>query len=248
MKKGDKNTENIEHLKKTAKDLESLLMNTGNTDASGMQVEKHQEILPKLKAIRPLDYDTVKSDADEQARQIVESAVLMYLPADFVKNHDYVFQKMEIDKLTVSDLIFQMKTAEHAIKKLLEEIDSGSVRDRSFEVLSSLQKSKMEIVKHLAQFVVIMENNYKNLKIDYHHNVEKPVDALPAGTTDQVEEGDKHKFRGTKGLMGILQSHINPKKNEFTEVNSEDNATGEQQPGAGTDDESPTAEGSEGEE
>ena len=164
-----------------------------------------------MKTIAPLNYDEVKGEADRKASDIVESVILMYLPADFVKEQDYVYQKMEVDKLTVSNLLFQMKTAEHAIKKLLEEIDSGSPQARHFEVLASLQKSKMEIVKHLAAFMVTMESNYKNLTYDWKNVVEKTQDILP----ESINAPDEHstKFRGTKGLMSLVQGYMDDVKN-----------------------------------
>ena len=197
--------ENINDLKKKAKDLEDILLgiNTGTENISG------EEVLPKLKAISPLNYDQVKRESDEKSTEIVESVILMYLPAEFVRQHDYVFQKMEVDKLTISNLLFQMKTAEHAIKKLLEEIDNGNLGARHFEVLSSLQKSKMEIVKHLQSFMVTMENNYKNLKFDYYsNNVEKKPE-LESETVEVKElEEDTKKFRGTKSLMTMVQGYV----------------------------------------
>ena len=197
--------ENINDLKKKAKDLEDILLgiNTGTENISG------EEVLPKLKAISPLNYDQVKRESDEKSTEIVESVILMYLPAEFVHQHDYVFQKMEVDKLTISNLLFQMKTAEHAIKKLLEEIDNGNLGARHFEVLSSLQKSKMEIVKHLQSFMVTMENNYKNLKFDYYsNNVEKKPE-LESETVEVKElEEDTKKFRGTKSLMTMVQGYV----------------------------------------
>jgi hypothetical protein len=120
---------------------------------------------------------------------------------------------MEVDKLTVSNLLFQMKTAEHAIKKLLEEIDSGSTQARSFEVLASLQKSKMEIVKHLAAFMVTMENNYKNLKFDWQTLVEKKPESLPEGFVEVPDETTT-KFRGTKSLMTMVQGYMEDAKNK----------------------------------
>lgn len=208
--------ENIQDLKKKAKDLEDILlgMETGPGNISGEQV------LPKLKAINPLDYEKVKSESDEKSSNIVEAVILMYLPADFIQQHDYVFQKMEVDKLTISNLLFQMKTAEHAIKKLLEEIDNGGTGARSFEVLASLQKSKMEIVKHLASFMVTMENNYKNLKFDYlSNNVEKKAE-LPEYTPAEPEEETIKKFRGTRGLMSLVQTYVEESKNKENESES----------------------------
>jgi len=196
----------IENLKKQAKDLEDILL--GVTE-SGIEAVAGEEVLPRLKAISPLNYDEVKVESDKKASDIVESVILMYLPADFVQKQDYVYQKMEVDKLTVSNLLFQMKTAEHAIKKLLEEIDSGSPQARHFEVLASLQKSKMEIVKHLASFMVTMENNYKNLNYDW-----KNLDRTQEVEILSEETADEHttKFRGTKGLMTLVQGYMEDAK------------------------------------
>jgi hypothetical protein len=205
--------QNIENLKKKAKDLEDILL---GVNENGIDAVAGEDVLPKLKAIAPLDYDAVKSEADKKASDIVESVILLYLPQEFVTEQDYVYQKMEVDKLTVSNLLFQMKTAEHAIKKLLEEIDSGSTHARSFEVLASLQKSKMEIVKHLAAFMVTMENNYKNLKYDWNNLVDQKATALPEGTLEIPEENST-KFRGTKSLMTMVQGYMEEAKNKSTD-------------------------------
>jgi hypothetical protein len=198
------NKENMDNLKKRAKDLEDILL---GVEANGITAMSANDVLPKLKAISPLNYDEVKLDSDKKASDIVESVILMYLPSEFVQEQDYVYQKMEVDKLTVSNLLFQMKTAEHAIKKLLEEIDGGSPSARHFEVLSSLQKSKMEIVKHLAVWMTTMENNYKNLNYDWKNLVEKAQSLLPPASTESASDNTT-KFRGTKSLMSMVQGYM----------------------------------------
>ena len=214
--------ENINDIKKNAKDLEDILlgMETGVNNIS------NTDILPKLRSISPMNYDKVKNESDEKSTKIVESVILMYLPSEFVEQHDYIFQKMEVDKLTISNLLFQMTTAEHAIKKLLEEIDNGSTGARSFEVLSSLQRSKMEIVKHLQSFMVTMENNYKNLKYDYlSNNVEKKIE-LPTYEIKQLEESKEEnnttKFRGTKALMSMVKQQMEETDDEKKQEETHD--------------------------
>lgn len=207
----------IENLKKKAKDLEEILLSVSE---NGIETISGESVLPKLKSIAPLDYDSVKESADKKSADIVESVILLYLPQEFISDHEYVYQKMEVDKLTVSNLLFQMKTAEHALKKLLEEIDGGSVGPRHFEVLASLQKSKMEIIKHLSSFMVIMENNYKNLKYDWHNNVEKAPELSTGSVELQEESGSK--FRGTKGLMSLVQNYMEEAKNKKADGNFED--------------------------
>lgn len=117
-----------------------------------------------------------------------------------------------------------MKTAEHAIKKLLEDIDGGNIQPRAFEVLASLQKSKMEIVKHIAQFMIIIENNYKNLKFDYEANVADRDKVLPENAESTVEQPDGQKFRGTRQLMETIQDTIkdNLQQDTFEKIEEED--------------------------
>lgn len=208
--------EEIKKIEQTAKELEDMLLNAG---VDGIPVTNGDGVFPKSQGTPSLNYDVVKRETDEKAQDIVDSVILLYLPADFVHSHDYVFQKMEVDKMTVSNLIFQMKTAEHAIRKLLEEIDGGDTQPRMFEVLASLQKSKMEIVKHLAQFMVVMENNYKNLKQDYHSVLAEKKDELPGSQSEFTEVRDEAassssvKFKGTKSLMQMVQNYMEEKRN-----------------------------------
>lgn len=217
-----------EELKRQAKDLEEILL---GIDSDGIDAIQGEEILPKLKAIAPLDYDAVKSIADERASNIVESVILMYLPQELVSSEDYVYQKMEVDKMTVSNLLFQMRTAEHAIKKLLQEIDGGDTQPRFFEVLASLQKSKMEIVKHLAAFMVTMESNYKNLKYDWQNLVDKKEEgdtpALPEHDESTDLSTSTAKFRGTKSLMTMLQNSVEEAKKKMATDDFKDVTGGE---------------------
>jgi len=151
-----------------------------------------------------MDYHTVKTSSDLAAREIIDAISEFYLDVEFIERISYVKQKTNVDKITVSNLLFQMKTAEHAIIKLLEEIDGGNLHPRTFEVLASLQRSKMEIVKHLAQFMIIMETNYKNLRDDYRFK--KSENGLDDEI--QVEKAETNKFRGTRQLIETLREAI----------------------------------------
>lgn len=217
--KTNRNTskENLDHLKKISEDLESMLL---NTEIPGVKEAAKGDLPVSVSSIKPLNYDQVKEDTDNKAEEIVESVVLLYLPPEFIYEHEYVRQKMSVDKLTVSNLIFQMKTAEHAIKKLLEEIDTGNIHARSFEVLASLQKSKMDIIKHLAQFMVVLENNYKNLKFDYENSKAEKVGMIDTEAESTGLQEGSMKFRGTKGLISALQEAMK-EHSEFEELGNE---------------------------
>ena len=195
-------------------ELEKLI-NQDVTEVASL-VHQAKTVLPQRTASTFLNYELVKTESDETATGIVDSIAEFYLDKSIISEIPYVRQKNAVDKITVSNLLFQMKTAEHAIIKLLEEIDNGNTHPRTFEVLSSLQRSKMEIVKHLAQFMVIMENNYKNLKEDYRLKKSEEPTQLSSGEYS-VESGDSPnstQFRGTKGLMDIIRQAVPERKGD----------------------------------
>lgn len=166
-----------------------------------------------------MDYHNVKTSSDLASKEIIDSISEFYLDVEFIESISYVKQKTNVDKITVSNLLFQMKTAEHAIIKLLEEIDGGNLHPRSFEVLASLQKSKMEIVKHLAQFMIVMENNYKTLRDDYRFKKSE------TGLDDavRIEKVETNKFRGTRQLIETLREAIPESRTNEKELNKDGN-------------------------
>lgn len=206
-------------------ELERLI----NQDANEIKqlVSQAEKILPARPQTGFLNYHEVKEVSDNKATDIVDSIAEFYLDRDIISEIPYVREKNGVDKITVSNLLFQMKTAEHAIIKLLEEIDNGNTHPRTFEVLSSLQRSKMEIVKHLAQFMVIMEQNYKNLKEDYRvKKLEKSDDLEEGDVTIENAEGQTQ-FRGTKGLMDVIRQAI-PETKATSTLKNEEEEDGEQ--------------------
>ena len=69
----------------------------------------------------------------------------------------------------------------------------------------------MEIVKHLAQFMVIMENNYKSLREDYRYK--KSEEPLELGMAEEIEdEVSTFQMRGGKQLIEALRNVIPEKK------------------------------------
>jgi hypothetical protein len=186
------------------------LVNSDIQDMTGL-IEEARGILPS-RVTNFMDYDGVKIDSDTKADDIVDSIAEFYLDRSIIQEIPYVQQKNVVDKITVSNLLFQMKTAEHAITKLLEEIDNGNLHPRTFEVLSSLQRSKMEIVKHLAQFMVIMENNYKSLKEDYRIKKSEEPLSLTEGEVIDNQPQDSYQMRGSKQLVEALRGVIPERK------------------------------------
>lgn len=184
---------------KRRKELEKLIKKT--SQELSVDVDKAKNVLKKTDASNTfLNYHEVKDKVDNEATEIVLSIAEFYLNTEIIEKVNYVKQKTKVDKITVSSLLFQMKTAEHAIIKLLGQIDDGNLHPRTFEVLASLQRSKMEIVKHMAQFMLVMENAYKSFHEDYR--IKKSENNIDE--SEELESAEKYKTRGSKALLKAM--------------------------------------------
>lgn len=167
-------------------------------------------ILPKQILI---DFGEIKEKADSMSERYMKKIVKFFVLNKNTKD-TYIEEKMQLDKLILSSLIFQMKTAEYSIIKLLEQIDSGNISPKMFDSLGNLQKSKMDIIKHLVQFMVILETSYKNLNQDIKMGLveieEKSSEHL---NERQFINEEKYKAKGSKSLIEELRKII-PEKLE----------------------------------
>jgi hypothetical protein len=179
-------------------------------DEMSKNMSEVSAILPKQILI---DFGEIKEKADSMSERYMKKIVKFFVLNKNTKD-TYIEEKMQLDKLILSSLIFQMKTAEHSIIKLLEQIDSGNISPKMFDSLGNLQKSKMDIIKHLVQFMVILETSYKNLNQDIKMGLveieEKSSEYL---NERQFINEEKYKAKGSKSLIEELRKII-PEKLE----------------------------------
>jgi hypothetical protein len=215
-----------ENIKST---LDQILMDEG-LDSDTLQPSD----LPRLKTTDMMDFATAKSDVGNDARKLMESIVDFYLKENFIEKSDYIVYKQKIDAMNVSSMMLQLKTAQHAITKLLEEIDLGNANPRMFEVLAQLQSQIMQMPKDYQAYLEKMEQNYKKTRIEIDEKTQNTSVILDAPnsngvftSTAQTPDGGL-KSRGTRGIMeglrGIIGSEIVDIKPELVTQNSIVNA------------------------
>lgn len=188
-------------------ELENMLRSTSdNLDAL---TEEAKKLSPRHKPI-VLDYPKIMETSQSEAEDIVTSSALFYLSQETIETEEYIQQKMRADMVTMSDLLRQTKVAEYAIIKMLEQIEEGDMHPRQFEVLGGFQRSKLELTKSIANYVVVMENNYKAIKED--HRVLREENTL--NVDSEVESKDGEVARGTRGLMETIRGELDRKEKE----------------------------------
>lgn len=197
--------------KKQADEIRTSLDDILNDDTVSANIDTPQ--LPARKSELPVfNYVTKRNDAAEKAKKTIGSLLKFYLSEEIIDKDEYVKAKMRIEEMTLGALIFQMETAERAITTLLQQIDDGDVSPRMFEVLGTLQKSMLDIIKSQTMYILATEESVKKLARDidvYSVKRNKSEDRI------KKVEPQGNINRGTKGLMMQIQD-------ELTEKNIED--------------------------
>lgn len=170
--------------------------------------------LPRLKTTEIMDFKTATQTTGADARSLMDSIVKFYLDENFIEQTDYVEYKKKIDSMNLASMMLQLQTAQHAITKLLEEIDLGNGNPRMFEVLAQLQSQIMQMPKDYQNYVDKMEEGYKKIQIQIEQKVDRGSVEMEIGESGQSvynpskSDGGGIKVRGTKGLMEGLRDII----------------------------------------
>ena len=164
--------------------------------------------IPPIKPQRFINVDNVKNEVESEARAILDSLSRFYNDMENLPSDSYIKHKQKIDALSISTMAFQIRTAQHAISKLVEEIDSGRIEPRLFEVLAQLQNQIMQMPKNFSNYMSQMEKNYKQLKSESEEiKKQSEISFDENGNILQTPENiEALKVRGTRSLMENLQT------------------------------------------
>lgn len=154
-----------------------------------------------------IDMADINNKANDFAKNIVEKNATFYLVNDDIIQDPYVQQKILSDIAIIKDLSIQSMIADYSISKMINQIDAsfGNVHPRLFEVLSNFQRSKLDITKTIAQYIIMIQDNFKNIKMDYLKQKEEEE------IKSQLEEGNNDSIvaKGTKNLIENLSNMLN---------------------------------------
>lgn len=178
------------------------------------------------------DYDSIKTESDLEAEKIINNIVNFYfkdINLNIENNITKILKdKMKIDILSISQIIFQLKTNEIIIIKLLKEIDLGANVARLYDSLSKMQNSKLDTIKYLNQQVFLLESQYKSIAENNFNNQNDSNDFISINDTTNTEIENKEnkndtintiKIRGTKELIKMIRNQLDGDH----EINKENN-------------------------
>jgi len=191
---------------KIKESLDSIL-NDEDLDFDSIKAEE----LPRLKTTELMDFGSAIQSTGSDAKSLLDSIVKFYLDENFIEKVDYVEYKKKIDSMNLASMMLQLKTAQHAITKLLEEIDLGNANPRMFEVLAQLQSQIMQMPKDYQNYLDKMEEGYKRIQLQIDKKADtgsfelQPSEEGENSFSAQHQNSTGIKVRGTKGLMEGLR-------------------------------------------
>ena len=176
----------------------------------------NQPMLPSV------SYTEMKGKASKQAQKTITSLMKFYLDADIIEKDEYIAAKKKMDEMTMASLIYQLQAGEKALTTLLETIDGGELAPRMFEVLATLQKSMLDIIKSQTMYLMAAEEATKRIARDVEIYNKRVNDSEIEKATGGEEKGNV--MRGTKDLMAKIQMGISSNEDiEDIEIEDEDN-------------------------
>jgi hypothetical protein len=203
---------------KIKESLDSIIMEESLGDFSFKDGD-----LPRLKTTEILDIAGEKNSTLADAKALLDSISEFYVDPNLYGTATHVEMKKKMDSANLSSMMFQLKTAQHAIVKIVEEIDLGNMQPRMFEVLAQLQNQIMQIPKDYQVYLEKMENSYIKAKNDIE--IKNAVNGIPMhqnqdSTYSSENEAPQNqsssiKSRGTKSLMEGLRDILG---NEIVDV------------------------------
>ena len=186
------------------KELDDLI---GDNDTIQDVIETDPELPPKRNLPTLPTYGELKISSSNKAKKTITSLMKFY--------------KKKIDEMTMGSLIYQLQAGERALTTLLEAIEDGEVAPRMFEVLATLQKSMLDIIKSQTMYLMAAEEGAKRIARDIEiykkrDDVREIDESTPSGrnSNDNVQ-------RGTKDIMRMIQDGIQDVNIEDVEITEE---------------------------
>jgi hypothetical protein len=147
-----------------------------------------------------INFADLRTQCSAESRVMIINAISFILPQDMIDGNEYIKNKLDVDVMSLSGIVYQLRVNEAAQKLMLEEMDRGFIHPRMFEVFGQLSGKMGDLNKQLLQTVEAIKSTYKDIKND---EKEKRQDALSAKPeTLSLPQGDGSMVTmGTKELI-----------------------------------------------
>jgi hypothetical protein len=167
--------------------------------------------LPDLGEIEIYDYDTDLTEATDQAMDLLESLVDLYLgDAKKVAEHPYIRNKMKEDASIYAETIFLSKMTRKNFLTQLRQVDNGDNSARMHEVVNQTIGQIRENSKFSSTQRTELEKFYKEIRKDLGLN----EIATENNSVEESEEETKEKTKimDSRSLNDMIDKYLKNKE------------------------------------
>jgi hypothetical protein len=157
-----------------------------------------------------MDFKKLHRKCDGEAKKMIKNATGFVLSDEIIHQNPYMKNKMQVDVISLSGMLYQLKVNEMMQETLMEEVRNGATHNRNFEVFGQLSKTIGDLNKQLLQTIEAIKSTYKEIKFDVREK-ENELKAIGPGQNGMIRNGYGLVALGTKELIREtkkLKSHI----------------------------------------
>ena len=147
-----------------------------------------------MEPIFNLDFEKLRKECDSKAKKMIKAATGFVLTDEIVKQNPYLKNKMQVDVISLSGMLYQLRVNQQMQESLMEEVRKGAAHPRMFEVFGKLSDTIGNLNKQLLQTVEAIKSTYKDIKFD----VKERDNELKA-----IGPGQNGMMRNDKGLISM---------------------------------------------
>lgn len=136
----------------------------------------------------------------QKAKGVMESLLRVYLSDNFISKSEYAQAKVNLDSMTLGNIMNQMEVSQRAINILMDNIELGDVNPKLFDSLGKLQGTFIELVKTQTNYIMNASDEYEKLALDKDGEMSE-VTASPA---KEISTG--YKSSSQKDLMRLIRN------------------------------------------
>ena len=135
----------------------------------------------------------------QKAKDVMESLLRVYLSDNFISKNEYVKAKVNLDTMTLGNIMNQMEVSQRAIEILMDNIELGDINPKLFEVLGKLQGTFIDLVKAQTTYIMNVSDEYEKLALDK----DSVTDTTSASPASEISSGFKSSSQ--KDLMRLIR-------------------------------------------
>ena len=107
----------------------------------------------------------------KKAKGVMEALLRVYLSDNFISKSEYAQAKVNLDSMTLGNIMNQMEISQRAINVLMDNIELGDVNPKLFEVLGKLQGTFIDLVRTQTNYIMNASDEYEKLALEFTKNL-----------------------------------------------------------------------------